>query len=193
MAPVRIKMHGAGTTGTRRTTGLPCAMGYGLLRALPGDRALLPPSPQGARCALQELGISVGMPGPHGLAVRIDVVRPPANSALQLRLRPPHPAFNARDDRETPLLIEHGTRAGDTDFGKNESGIFFGGGLDRGDGVEEVRETSFLAQVVFGAWRGAVVRSGDQNWNRFARRAGRLTTPSWPGVVPAIHGFRRTR
>jgi hypothetical protein len=50
-----------------------------------------------------------------------------------------------------------------------------------------------LAQVVFGAWRGAVVRSGDQNWNRFARRAGRLTTLSWPRVVPAIHGFRRTR
>jgi len=102
--PRANEMHGAGTTGTSRTTGLPCAMGYGLLRALPGDRALLPPSPQGARCALQELGISVGMPGPHGLAVRIDVVRPPANSALQLRLRPPHPAFNARDDRETPLF-----------------------------------------------------------------------------------------
>src|ERR1700682_4273078 len=28
----------------RRQSGLPCAMGYGLLRALPGERAFLPPS-----------------------------------------------------------------------------------------------------------------------------------------------------
>jgi len=46
-------------------------------------------------------------------------------------VRPPHPAFNVRDDRETPLLIERGTRAGDTNFGKNEIGIFFAAGLDR--------------------------------------------------------------
>jgi hypothetical protein len=31
----------------RRQSGLPCAMVYGLLRALPGDRAFLPPSPHG--------------------------------------------------------------------------------------------------------------------------------------------------
>src|SRR6202043_4116601 len=29
----------------RRQSGLPCTVVYGLLRALPGDRALLPPSP----------------------------------------------------------------------------------------------------------------------------------------------------
>src|SRR5450631_478696 len=80
MAPVRVKMHGAGTTGTSRTTGLPCAMVYGLLRALPGDRAFLPPSPARREMRLCELGISVGMPGPHGLAVRIRVVRLRANS-----------------------------------------------------------------------------------------------------------------
>src|SRR5664279_2060748 len=28
----------------RRQSGFPCAVGYGLLRALPGDRAFLPPS-----------------------------------------------------------------------------------------------------------------------------------------------------
>jgi hypothetical protein len=31
----------------RKHSGFPCAMGYGLLRALPGDRAFLPPSPRG--------------------------------------------------------------------------------------------------------------------------------------------------
>ena len=33
------------TTGSPKQSGLPCAMVYDLFRALPGDRALLPPSP----------------------------------------------------------------------------------------------------------------------------------------------------
>jgi hypothetical protein len=41
---------------------------YGLYRALPGDRAFLPPSP--AKAAFRELDASVGAPGPHGFAVR---------------------------------------------------------------------------------------------------------------------------
>jgi hypothetical protein len=94
------------------------------------------------------------MPGPHGLAVRIDVVRPPANSALQLRLRPPHPAFNARDDRETPLSIERGTRRGDTDFGKNERGIFFEGGLDRGMGLKRLGKLVFWRRWFLGRGEG---------------------------------------
>src|SRR3954471_7221443 len=31
-------------TGSAEASGFPCAVGYGLLRALPGDRAFLPPS-----------------------------------------------------------------------------------------------------------------------------------------------------
>jgi hypothetical protein len=42
------------------------------LRALPGDRALLPPSL--ARSS-RKLDISVGMPGPHDFAVRVDAPR----------------------------------------------------------------------------------------------------------------------
>ena len=41
-------------------------MVYGLLRALPGDRALLPPS--SAEYCIRQLGSSVGEPGPHGFA-----------------------------------------------------------------------------------------------------------------------------
>jgi hypothetical protein len=56
----------------------------GLFRALPGDRALLPPSLRGNRSA--KLDASVGAPGPHGFAVRNGAAR------LASLSRPPHPA-----------------------------------------------------------------------------------------------------
>jgi hypothetical protein len=78
-------------------------------------------------------------------------------------MRPPHPAFNVRDDRETPLLIERGTRVRDTDFGKNESGKFFMEGLDGWNRVEGVSEISFLARVIFRVSRGFVADDVGQN------------------------------
>jgi hypothetical protein len=66
------------------TPAFPAQWFYGLLRALPGDRAFLPPSPAGS-FASRELDASVGAPGPHGFAVR-------AACARRLRAaRPPHP------------------------------------------------------------------------------------------------------
>ena len=48
------------------------------------------------RC--RQLGISIGMPGPHGFAVHRLVTR-------QLTIRyPSHPTSNVRDDRDTPLI-----------------------------------------------------------------------------------------
>src|SRR5882757_7941411 len=42
---VQQKAHALATTGSPEASGFPCAVGFnGLLRALPGDRALLPPS-----------------------------------------------------------------------------------------------------------------------------------------------------
>jgi hypothetical protein len=67
----------------------------GLLRALPGDRAFLSPSPADCLCRLD---ISVEISGPRGFAVRIDARR------LRATQRPSHPAPNVRDDREAPLL-----------------------------------------------------------------------------------------
>src|SRR5712664_620314 len=68
----------------RRQSGLPCAMVYGLLRALPGDRAFLPPS-SARGFASRELDTSVGASGPHGFTVR-------SSHARQSQLsRPPHP------------------------------------------------------------------------------------------------------
>src|ERR1700687_4716151 len=56
---------------------------YGLLRALPGDRALLPPSSNGLRSCprpvgptnLRGLDTSIGVPEPHDFNVRSNIVR----------------------------------------------------------------------------------------------------------------------
>ena len=57
----------------RKQSGLPCAVVYGLLRALPGDRAFLSPSPAGKFPA--DLNASVEASGPHDFAVRVSAVR----------------------------------------------------------------------------------------------------------------------
>src|SRR5260370_28833827 len=67
----------------------------GFLRALPGDRALLPPS--SADLSSANLTPASG---------RQDHTTSPSasrRSRQQRRLRPPHPVPYVRDDRETPL------------------------------------------------------------------------------------------
>jgi hypothetical protein len=73
MARVQKKMHAAVTTGTSRTSGLPCAMALRLIRALLGDRRSCPR--RLARCAsiIAKLGVSSGTPGPHDFTVRISL------------------------------------------------------------------------------------------------------------------------
>ena len=65
------------------TPGIPARNGFnGFLRALPGDRALLSPSPGTISCA--ELDASVGASGPHDFAVRKHAPSsraPPASTA----------------------------------------------------------------------------------------------------------------
>src|SRR6201996_4140623 len=87
--------RGVVTTGSPEHPAFPARWFYGLLRALPGDRAFLPPSPPGS--LPRQLDASVGASGPHDFAVRITR---PSSKALP---RPPHPMPNVRDDRETPL------------------------------------------------------------------------------------------
>src|ERR1700738_1090066 len=83
---------------------------YDLFRALPSDRALLPPSSTDMFCLspvgptqLRELDTSVGASGPHDFAVRCNISRqsavdrsqahhPPCNPVARKTLpRPPHP------------------------------------------------------------------------------------------------------
>jgi hypothetical protein len=113
------------TTSTPETPGIPARNGFNsLCRALPGDRALLPPSPADMFCLspvgptqLRELDASAGASGPHDFAVRCNISRPLAGDRSQvfrLALRS-HRAQNAaastasrpyvRDDRETPLCV----------------------------------------------------------------------------------------
>jgi len=69
---------------TPGSPGIPRAMVYGLLRALPGDRAFL--SPSSANTCFRRLDASVEASEPHDFAVRIKCPRP------WHRQRPPHPA-----------------------------------------------------------------------------------------------------
>ena len=61
--------------GYAETPGIPARDGFnGFLRALPGDRAFLPPSPR-RKLASQELDASVGASEPHAFTVRLSAVR----------------------------------------------------------------------------------------------------------------------
>ena len=78
-----------------RHPGIPCAVVYGLLRALPGEPACLPPSPCGAS-APQDLA--------PAWARQNHTTSPSAKIAVRLTTssRPPHPAPNVRDDAYAP-------------------------------------------------------------------------------------------
>src|ERR1700760_2644126 len=125
--------RGVVTTGSPEHPAFPAQWFYGLLRALPGDRALLPPSPP--RRLPRELDASVGASEPHDFAVRVGAVR-------QERLRVhriPRPTFVTMAN--APLMgTEHRPYAGD--LRPKKSGLFFRRGLDHPNQVEDVDEHS---------------------------------------------------
>jgi hypothetical protein len=102
------------TTSTPESPDIPARNGFnGLCRALPGDRALLPPSSADMSCLspvgptqLRRLDASVGASGPHDFAVRESISRPRAvdRSRIQ-RTRPaiPSRAKRCRVHRIPPL------------------------------------------------------------------------------------------
>jgi hypothetical protein len=91
------------TAEAPETSGIPHAMVLRLIARSPrGPGSLAPVIPE--KLASQELNASVGAPGPHAFAVRIQRVR------LTRHLRPPHPAPNVRDDRDTPLVSAKSAR-----------------------------------------------------------------------------------
>src|SRR6266404_6574999 len=99
---------------------------YGLLRALPGDQALLSPSPALLHADLTPtLGRQNDTTWPYASAsfVRLAVARltPP---------RPPRPAPNVRDDHEAPLLWARDGFGYASDLGQPRSKIFLISGLD---------------------------------------------------------------
>jgi hypothetical protein len=116
MARLQQKMQAAGTTGLAATSGLPRAMALRLIRDLLGAPGFLATITSAMREHHRQLGISVGMPGPHDFAVRIVLFVGARRTHAATTTRPPHPIPNVRDDRETPLLIGHGTRALNINF-----------------------------------------------------------------------------
>src|SRR5579871_2640648 len=77
------------------TAGIPCAVVYGLSRALLGEPGFLPPS--SADVAIRELDPSIGRSGPHAFAVRDAGARLAPSSASTAS----HRAYR---DVRTPLL-----------------------------------------------------------------------------------------
>jgi hypothetical protein len=134
------------TTSTPESPGIPARNGFNsVCRALPGDRAVLPPSPADMFCLspvgptqLRELDTSVGVSGPHDFAVRSNISRPravdrsqahhpPCNPIARKTLpRPPHPVPYVRDDRETPLCVGRDAKSSRGDLGGVKREIFFG-------------------------------------------------------------------
>jgi len=171
-APAVSCALGSGRTHTSnneytRTPGIPARNGFnGLCRALPGDRALLPPSSADMFCLspvgptqLRELDASVGPSGPHDFAVRESVSRPRAvdrSQAFRPVLRS-HRAQNAaastasrpyvRDDRETPLCVGRDGQSSRCDLGGTKTGIFLHGGLDCPNQIEKSQQIRPCAQA----------------------------------------------
>jgi hypothetical protein len=94
------------TTSTPESPDVPARNGFnGFLRALPGDRACLPPSSADMFCLspvgptrLRKLDASVGASGPHDFAVRCNISRPLAVDRSQAFRQPAlqsHRAQNA--------------------------------------------------------------------------------------------------
>jgi hypothetical protein len=68
VGPVQQKSTGVGPQVNRSNAGFPCAMVYGLLRALPGVPGVL--ATVARELVTRELDPSVGGSGPHDFAVR---------------------------------------------------------------------------------------------------------------------------
>jgi hypothetical protein len=109
-----------------RTSDIPCAMVLTVAPRSPWCAGLVSHHRSAKRPA--KLYTSVGVSGPHGLAVRLLLIRPRQGALSQKR--PPHPAPNVRDDRETSLLIGGETGADNHIFPKNGREIFLPEGLD---------------------------------------------------------------
>ena len=93
------RKHTVVTTGTPEHPAFPAQWFYGLFRALPGDRAFLPPS--SADCSANLTPASgrqdhTASPSATSVFVQRAFARPTP-------LRPSHPTPNVRDDRDTPL------------------------------------------------------------------------------------------
>jgi hypothetical protein len=120
------------------TSGLPCAMVYGLFRALPGVRDLIVTVAH--KTSLAHLAPAQGCQDHTASPSAIDIVR----RAKPIASTTSRPTFVtcARPS------CRGGTAAMDHHFPKNGSKIFFVPGLDRTNQVESAHEFRFFAQGI---------------------------------------------
>jgi len=149
MGPVQQKSTGVGPQVNRSNAGFPCAVVYGLLRALPGDRALLPPSPVRSS-PLTSLNASVGAPGPHDFAVR--EIRRSSHRLSRVHRIPPQRFVTCA----TPLLQQQDAQRRATDLPDGASEIFARQGLRSLNPFESAVKNSRYAQASFGAFLAAL-------------------------------------
>ena len=163
--PPATKKQAAVSTGLAGSTGIPCAMVYGLYRDLLGDRAFLPPSPARSSC---ELDLSIGRPGPRDFTVRdkahsSDV--PSASIASRL---------TCRDDRANVPLHRGGmgekivlicptpqARLPATDWhvGQFAHGVYAGA-------APQTESPIHLIQEAIAVFRGAIAFLFHSNWSK---------------------------
>ncbi|WP_315789786.1 hypothetical protein, partial [Bradyrhizobium sp. SZCCHNR3027] len=86
MARLQKKKQAAVTTGSAGTSGIPCAMAYGLYALSSGTGLIAPVSRR--RAMRVALGASTGAPGPRDFAVHESIARPRKMRAMLSR--PPH-------------------------------------------------------------------------------------------------------
>jgi hypothetical protein len=146
MARVPQKKHAAVTTGSTGSSGLPCAMVLTVSFALPGDRALLPPSraDRSARLASAS-GCQDHTTSPSASAsfVRTDQSARVAIASIAARL-----TFSD-DWPSRPSGIEAGWRDKIMHFRKTESKIFFAPRLDgRINPASRCEHSFFFAHAV---------------------------------------------
>jgi hypothetical protein len=149
------------TTGSAETTRPSPRDGLTVAPRSPRGPAFLPPSPATRH---RKLGISTGMPGPHGLAVRDNASHELTSTSLIPARQQPHATRRSilpvqqdlaahrspprvRDDRDTPLSSRRdgGDRTIDSDKAKAN---FWAEGIDKGDGIDNARENNFWARAV---------------------------------------------
>ena len=146
MARLQQSKQAAVTTGKAGATGIPCAMVYGLSRALLGVPGFIATVAFGL--VTQELDPSVGRSGPHAFAVReaafVGAHQRAAHPHVHRTLPPTSVTIASRPSRGSRMRGEKHV------FRKNGSGIFLREGLDRGDRVEMAKENFGFGAAEFG-------------------------------------------
>jgi hypothetical protein len=144
VARLQNKKQAADTTGSAKSSGIPCAMVLTLIARSwePGFVA-----PIISEIISRRLDTSVGVSGPHDFSVRNGITRPRKACALTPS-RPPHPASRVVTIAHMPLLPRRDASDKHT-LPKNGIKIFLAAGLDSGLSVESAREFRSLEHAVF--------------------------------------------